>query len=109
MLNLLMRYWFSLFDFEAGKNFLSIYLMYVGSGSGFQRSDPDPDENGTGSVTLYPGLTQVGQMSPLRPLKFCPTLLLYYRYTVNFGLIDVKQTQQESCVSQLSAERNKSN
>ena len=61
--------------------------MYVGSGSGFQRSDPDPDKNGTGSVTLYPGITKEGQTGPLRPLKFCPTLLLFY--TVNFGLIDV--------------------
>ena len=39
----------------------------------------------------------------LRPLKVCWTLFL--NFTVDFGLTDVKQTQQESCVSQLSAEK----
>ena len=42
-------------------------------------------------------------MGPLRPLNFCQTLQL--PYTVGFSLIDVKLTQQASCVSQLSAEK----
>ena len=36
-------------------------------------------------------ITQEGLTGLLRPLKFCGTLSLYF--TVNFGLIDVKQTQ----------------
>ena len=51
-------------------------------------------------------ITQEGLTGQLRPLKVCPTLLLYF--TVNFGLIDEKQTQQESSVSQLSTEKNRS-
>ena len=51
-------------------------------------------------VAFNPGKANGSFTSAKILLNFAP--LLYY--TVNFGLIDVKQTQQESCVSQLSAE-----
>ena len=44
-------------------------------------------------------LPEEGLMGPLRPLKFCPTLVLHY--TINFRLIDVQYNKRsrQLCVS----------